>query len=588
MVNERQFGRQLALLRREAGYTQDELAGRLHVSPQAVSKWENGHSLPETALLPELARLLDVSVDALFNPGELVIHEALFGDGLASVSVAGRMRRLIEGDALSMPASAAFLGAEAAGERVSYLIVKYSARRGLCWAAFLEGEEVRLTSEDAPADPAEGELAIVAGRYGSKRHHYDVMPKIEHYRPFRWNEYRADHEVFPSDPANDCEEYLTLVYRNANGLHMATCREGERLAYAEQRTELARRAEADECYLPNVPNLPPFGAGMECSWAAALTAALASMGERATYAEVMGASGACYRLAFCSPGWDYSSVDGLVAYDYATPGFHAFGYTPEMHARVEKAERAGHRARILREIRSGMPVLGINLRVAPEWGLICGYEGGGESLFCRTKYDAESLREEPARSGGLNPYGYLYVDNWPFLLCYFAGKRKPPERREVLLASLATFADCAAREKEGGYFLGFAAYAAWAGDLRDEAFYEACGDEQLARRFGVNQFCTLALLDARGAARDYLTAAADLTEGGEVARMATLFGEIADLAAGTHRMLDSGEALDGPKSRQFWTRAMRLRQAETLDEMARLEKEALECARAILARVRRA
>ena len=56
----------------------------------------------------------------------------------------------------------------------------------------------------------------------------------------------------------------------------------------------------------------------------------------------MGVSGACYRLAFCSPGWDYSSVDGLVAYDYATPAFKAFGYIEERHGRiaiVEKAER---------------------------------------------------------------------------------------------------------------------------------------------------------------------------------------------------------------------------------------------------------
>lgn len=35
------IGKRIALLRRKAGYTQDELAEKLNVSPQAVSKWEN-------------------------------------------------------------------------------------------------------------------------------------------------------------------------------------------------------------------------------------------------------------------------------------------------------------------------------------------------------------------------------------------------------------------------------------------------------------------------------------------------------------------------------------------------------------------
>nr|HML47580.1 helix-turn-helix transcriptional regulator [Clostridia bacterium] len=388
-MDEKQFARQLALLRREAGRTQEELAAALHVSPQAVSKWENGHSLPETALLPDLARLLDVSIDQLFNPGKLMILEAFFGDGMASVNVTKRLNRLVENDALQGTASASLLGARIPEERVCFLTVKYQTDAGLCHRAFPEGEEICLTSADRPDPCPESGLAIVAGRYGTRRHHYDVMSKIEHYQPFRWDAYPANHETFPSDPANDDAEYLTLVYRNKDGLHMATCAEGESLAYADGRTRLVRRYKGDSCFIPNMPALPPFGQGMECSWAAALTAALQALGARTAYAEVMGVSGACYRLAFCSPGWDYSAVDGLVAYDYATPGFAAFGYTPAQYCRIEKADRAEHRLRMMKEIRNNMPILGINLRVAPEWGVICGYAKAGEDLFCRTKYDAE-------------------------------------------------------------------------------------------------------------------------------------------------------------------------------------------------------
>lgn len=44
------IGKQITLLRKEHGYTQERLAELLNVSAQAVSKWENGRALPETAL----------------------------------------------------------------------------------------------------------------------------------------------------------------------------------------------------------------------------------------------------------------------------------------------------------------------------------------------------------------------------------------------------------------------------------------------------------------------------------------------------------------------------------------------------------
>jgi len=49
-------------------YTQDRLAELLRISPQAVSKWENGHTLPDTYLLPVLARIFDCSIDQIIMP----------------------------------------------------------------------------------------------------------------------------------------------------------------------------------------------------------------------------------------------------------------------------------------------------------------------------------------------------------------------------------------------------------------------------------------------------------------------------------------------------------------------------------------
>ena len=50
--------------------TQAELAEKLGVSPQSVSNWERGESVPDVALLPDLAQVLHCSVDAILMGGE--------------------------------------------------------------------------------------------------------------------------------------------------------------------------------------------------------------------------------------------------------------------------------------------------------------------------------------------------------------------------------------------------------------------------------------------------------------------------------------------------------------------------------------
>lgn len=66
-MNQMTLGERIAMLRRQKDMTQETLADALGVSPQAVSKWENNVSCPDIMLLPELARLLGVTVDALLR-----------------------------------------------------------------------------------------------------------------------------------------------------------------------------------------------------------------------------------------------------------------------------------------------------------------------------------------------------------------------------------------------------------------------------------------------------------------------------------------------------------------------------------------
>ena len=61
------FGENLKTLRKQKDFSQEELAARLHVVRQTVSKWEKGLSVPDADALIRLAEVLEVSVSELLG-----------------------------------------------------------------------------------------------------------------------------------------------------------------------------------------------------------------------------------------------------------------------------------------------------------------------------------------------------------------------------------------------------------------------------------------------------------------------------------------------------------------------------------------
>lgn len=61
------IGKRISALRKAMGMKQEELAERLDVSGQAVSKWENDQTCPDIGLLPRLARVFGVTTDYLLT-----------------------------------------------------------------------------------------------------------------------------------------------------------------------------------------------------------------------------------------------------------------------------------------------------------------------------------------------------------------------------------------------------------------------------------------------------------------------------------------------------------------------------------------
>lgn len=64
------LGEKLKDARKNAGFSQEQLAERLCVSRAAVAKWETDKGLPDIMNLKAISKLLDVSIDALLDDGQ--------------------------------------------------------------------------------------------------------------------------------------------------------------------------------------------------------------------------------------------------------------------------------------------------------------------------------------------------------------------------------------------------------------------------------------------------------------------------------------------------------------------------------------
>jgi putative transcriptional regulator len=64
------LGEKIKDYRKKKGYTQEEVADRLHVTRQTISKWEKNYSVPDAELIVQLAEILDVKTSQLLGTQE--------------------------------------------------------------------------------------------------------------------------------------------------------------------------------------------------------------------------------------------------------------------------------------------------------------------------------------------------------------------------------------------------------------------------------------------------------------------------------------------------------------------------------------
>lgn len=73
---EQTLGKRIVSHRKQMGLTQDQLAERLGVTAQAVSKWENDQSCPDITMLPKLAEIFGITTDELLGMETKMVHKA--------------------------------------------------------------------------------------------------------------------------------------------------------------------------------------------------------------------------------------------------------------------------------------------------------------------------------------------------------------------------------------------------------------------------------------------------------------------------------------------------------------------------------
>ena len=72
------LGNNIKRIRRQIGLTQEELALQIGVTPQAVSRWENGTGMPDISLVVPLAKALNISTDLLFGLEKNKVDDKLY------------------------------------------------------------------------------------------------------------------------------------------------------------------------------------------------------------------------------------------------------------------------------------------------------------------------------------------------------------------------------------------------------------------------------------------------------------------------------------------------------------------------------
>ena len=269
-------------------------------------------------------------------------------------------------------------------------------------------------------------------------------------------------------------------------------------------------------YISGVPYLK-WGEWRDCSYAGALLLIFDAIGVETTYEDIMGYSGACWKIVM-NDGHGPESQMLQVGVNCDTNVTRALGI--DMYSISDDSERD---VNVTANLDKGYPVLACGQRDAPEWTVITGYErnADGVKFFGRSYFDGGSNPNQPLAGDIFTENEYLHANQYPgqypsALMRFFDRKCEAIDRKGALKVSLETCAN-AFSQPPSHYMQGFDGYDVLISGL------EASDDEYL--EFNVNdRYHIGSLMDARRAAHIFLGNNGDTLTGANKANLMTAAG----------------------------------------------------------------
>jgi hypothetical protein len=207
-----------------------------------------------------------------------------------------------------------------------------------------------------------------------------------------------------------------------------------------------------------IPGVPALGwlEGKSNSFMGALDAVRQQQGIKGDYIYLCGVSGAAFRTHFFDT-WCPSSPDATCGFDAASEALAAVGLKADWrHVSADGKNKPQIVAAVRKSIDAGMPVLAIDLREMPEWGVVTGYQKNGAELFCRTYFDRRK--------------GYELAQKFPSAVVVLTRKANAPGEKESVKRSFSTVVQNLTTDKYGEYYSGLSAFDKWAERLRADDF----------------------------------------------------------------------------------------------------------------------
>ena len=265
----------------------------------------------------------------------------------------------------------------------------------------------------------------------------------------------------------------------------------------------AVRREEDLTYIAGLERLR-FGRWRDCTYGGAVTELLNTIAVPATYEQVMGLSGACYRICM-KPDWCPSAGMPQCGYDVERPLYRALGF--DVYRIGNEGER---RQRVVACIDRGIPVLCGEMRGWPEWGVIAGYADNGRLFYGRTYADYGGAEPDEV----FTESRYFLANKYPgFDVQFFDRRCEPLPPRDALKQSFEVCIGTLNQESEQlGYTRGYQAYELWISGLEDLAGFDVF-------TAGTNGYHLDCLRDARRCAYIYLEQSLGLLQDGNRRRL---------------------------------------------------------------------